>query len=371
MRSLPIIAAVAAAACAAALVPAPDAEAKRKVPRGFYGLTYDGEIRSASPEVQAGTWGRMAANGAEAARTVFSWAEAQPERGAPFDFSASDRVVEDAAHRRVQLLPVVMRTPAWARAQQGDWWPERASDYAGYVRELVRRYGRGGTFWAENPSVPRRPVRHWQILNEPAKSKEYGRLLRAAKRAIRRTDRGAKVVLAGLTGTEDGTPWDILRWQYRRGGIKGHFDIAAIHMYTGKPANVVEGVRRFRRVMRRQGDGRRPLWLTEFGITASRGRTDAPSSQNSLRTTDRGMARFLTRAYRGLVRNRRDARTRVARAYWYTWASSYQSGGGIFRFAGLLSYADGRFEAKPALAAYRKSARRDQGCRKTTAGRCR
>ena len=88
-------------------------------------------------------------------------------------------------------------------------------------------------------------------------------------------------MLAGLTGTAHGTPWGILRHQYRNGKIRRWFDVAALHMYTGKPANVLEGVKRFRAVMRSHGDARKPLWLTEFGITASRGRTDAPRSQRT------------------------------------------------------------------------------------------
>ncbi len=55
-----------------------------------------------------------------------------------------------------------------------------------------------------------------------------------------------------------------------------------------------------------------------------------------------------------------DRALRLRRAYWYTWASSYERGAEIFRFAGLYRYADGRFDAKPALAEYRASARRDQ-----------
>lgn len=355
----------------ATLALAAPAEAARTVDRGFYGLSYDGELRSAAADVQARAWGQMAANGAESGRTVFSWAAAQPAEGAAFDFGVTDQFVEDAVEHWVHLLPVVMETPAWARERPGNWWPRRAADYGAYVRAVVLRYGPEGTFWTEHPAVPRRPIRHWQILNEPGRSKRFGPLLRAAHRAVKRADPGAKVVLAGLTGTDHGgTPWDVLRWQYRHGKIRGRFDVAAIHMYTQKPANVVEGARLFRRVMARAGDGRKPLWMTEFGITASKGRTEAPDSQRTLRTTDRGMARFLHEAYRLLARNNRRG-VRVGRAYWYTWASSYQSGQPIFRFTGLYRYADGRFDAKPALAQYRASARRDEGCRKTTTARCR
>jgi hypothetical protein len=99
--------------------------------------------------------------------------------------------------------------------------------------------------------------------------------------------------------------------------------------------------------------------MTEFGITASKGRTTAPRYQRTLRTTDAGMAAFLEDAYRVLAA--KDRRLRLKRAYWYTWASGYRSGAGIFDFAGLNRYLDGELEAKPALASYRASARRDQG----------
>ena len=156
-------------------------------------------------------------------------------------------------------------------------------------------------------------------------------------------------MLAGLTGTDAGTPWDILRYQYRRGGIGGWFDIAALHLYTGKAENVVDGVRLFRRVMKRNGDRRKPVWMTEFGITASKGRTNAPPAQRTLRTTDRGMAAFLAGRLPQPAR-RKERKLRLQRAYWYTWASSYKEGAGIFRFTGLNQYVDGRLDPKPALA---------------------
>jgi hypothetical protein len=335
----------------------PAAEA-RNVPRGFYGVSYDGEVRDAPAGVQAEAWARMSANRVESARTVFSWASVQPTEDGAFDFTSSDRVVEHAARNGIQLLPIVTETPLWARARVGHWYPRDTADFAAYMRALVARYGPDGSFWAERADVPRRPVRHWQIFNEPGRSKRYGPLLRVAHREVDRADRGAKIVLAGLTGTDHGTPWDILRYQYRKGGIRRWFDVAALHLYTGEPENVVAGARLFRRVMKRHGDRRKPLWLTEFGITASRGRTTAPRAQRTLRTTDRGMAEFLRQAYRRLARN--DRRLGLRRAYWYTWASSYERGAGIFRFAGLNEFADGDFDPKPALRAYRRSARRDQ-----------
>ena len=363
VRLLPILAALAA-------VTTP-AQAARTVPEGFYGLTYTGSIADAPSETQARTWGLMARNGAESVRTPFPWARAQARKGAPFDFSTIDPHVRNAVEHGLPPLPVITEIPRWARAREDDWWPRRPRTLAAFATALVRRYGSGGSFWVENPAVPERPVRYWQILNEPGRSEHYAPLLRAAHRAIKDADSQAKVVLAGLTGTEGGAPWDVLRYQYRHGRIRRWFDVAALHIYTGKPANVVEGAKLFRAEMRRHGDGRKPLWITEFGITASKGRTDAPRSQRTLRTTDAGMARFVTDAYRLLAENRRRRDLRVGRAYWHTWASSYATGGGIFEFAGLNEFADGELTARPALSAYRDSARRHEGCRKTTTADCR
>jgi hypothetical protein len=340
-----------------ALALAAQADAAPSAPPGFYGVSYSGQLRYGPEDVRASAWNGMAANGVESARTVFSWANTQPEEGASFDFAFTDGVVGQAAQAGVELLPIVMETPFWARTREADWWPERPARFGAYMTALVARYGPDGSFWSEHPQVPERPIRDWQIYNEPGKSKHYAPLLRAAHRRVKDADPGAKIVFAGLTGTEGNAPWDVLRYQYRRGGIKKRwFDVAAMHLYTGKAENVDDGVRLFRRVMKRNGDRRKPVWLTEFGITASKGRTTAPRSQRTLRTTDEGMASFLEDAYRTLARKHQ--RLRLARAYWYTWASSYEPGGGIFDFAGLNRYADGELDARPALASYRESASR-------------
>jgi hypothetical protein len=330
------------------------ASAAQTVPSGFYGVSYSGPLRDAPDDVQSSAWSRMAANGVESARTVFSWVTAQQAERAAFDHTYTDRLVQRASEARIELLPVVMETPLWARAREANWWPERPADLADYMTSLVSRYGPKGTFWSEHPDVPEHPLRYWQIYNEPGPSKHYAPVLKAAYRAVKAADPGAKVVLAGLTGTEEGAPWDVLRSQYRH-GIKRWFDIAAIHLYTGKAENVDDGVRLFRRVMKRNGDRRKRVWLTEFGITASKGRTTAPRYQRTLRTNDEGMASFLEDAYRTLARKHQ--RLRLGRAYWYTWASSYQRGSDIFEFAGLNRYADGELKPRPALASYRAMAR--------------
>ena len=114
---------------------------------------------------------------------------------------------------------MVLYTPDWAAQYptRHGTPPKFPSDYAAFMTRLVRRYGPQGTFWDERPDVPRRPLRDWQIWNEPhfdfywytpqgSWAPEYVELLRAAKSAIRSADPGARVVLAGFADAS----WKVL-----------------------------------------------------------------------------------------------------------------------------------------------------------------
>ncbi len=164
-----------------------------------------------------------------------------------------------AAVHGVDLLPVVLYAPAWARERAGNEAspPRDPADYTRFLAVLIQRYGPAGTYWADHPEVPRRPVRRWQIWNEPHLAfqwdetpgddwaHDYGVLLKASKRAIRAADPGATIVLAGLANRS----FAYLNALYRRGKIRGSFDVAALHPYTATPDGVVELTRRFRKVM--------------------------------------------------------------------------------------------------------------------------
>lgn len=360
----------------------PSAAAARRVPQGFYGVVFDGAVTTAPASVQDAQFARMARSGVESARTVFSWAAAQPVQGGPFDFSATDRLVALATQHGMSLLPIVIGTPEWARANPSSPAspPADPNAYAQYLTALAQRYGSSGSFWAEHPELPRRPLLYWQIWNEPHLTlywdaprwqQGYGRLLRVSHAALRRADPKARVVLAGLTGTA----WTALQSLYSRGKVKGAFDVAALQTYTGTAAHLLLAVQLFRGVLARHGAARMPLWLTEMGWPAAKGRMRVPSYQRTIVTTDSGMGQRLTAGYNALIRNRRSRKALISRVYWYTWSSPYTRssdlGTGIFRFGGLQRFNGARFTAKPALAAYVRSARANEGCTKTATGGCR
>jgi hypothetical protein len=170
-------------------------------------------------------------------------------------------------------------------------------------------------------------------------------------------------VLAGLSNAS----WTFLAELYKKGRIRGYYDVAALHPYTTKAKGVITLAKRFRIVMRRYRDSRKPLWITELGLPASKGKR---KSKSPLQTTDEGMADFLTTSMEKVIAGQRSRNVRVSRVYWYSWASVYQ--GDIFRFTGLRTYdpSSQTLSDKPALASYVDSARRHEACVKNTAGVC-
>jgi hypothetical protein len=366
-----------AAAIAVLLLAVPGAAA-RSVPQGFFGVMYDNGIEKARDDVQDAQWDLMASSGVETVRTVFDWAEAQPGgRGTPIDFGRTDGVVQRAAMRNLEVLPIVFYAPRWARAYRGRFTspPKRRADYVTYLASLVERYGPEGTFWSEHPELPKRPVREWQIWNEPhlpaywdapekgpyGYARNYPLMLRASHNIVKSLDPGAKIVMAGLTQRA----WEEIEVLYRR-GIKGYFDVAALQIFPQTVKRAVKATRFFRDAMKKRGDGRKPVYLTEITWPASKGRTAGIKYQSQ--ATPRGMASKLSGMYSAMAARRRALG--LGRVFWYTWSSPYGRGGSIFNYAGLQRFDNGAFDPQPALAAYQRSARRLQGCRKTVTGVC-
>src|SRR3954471_7297194 len=203
-------ASVAVVALISACLPSPAGAAERRVPPGFFGVMWDKEIQDAPADLQAAEWQKMARSGVESTRVIFSWNLAQERPEDKPNFVRADEMVRNAATHGIDLLPVITYAPDWARVEPGNLAsaPRDLPAYGHYVSELVRRYGPRGYYWRRNPRVPKRPIRTWQIWNEPALEwqfsphrgwqRRYAQILRTGARAVRRRDRGATIVLSGL-----------------------------------------------------------------------------------------------------------------------------------------------------------------------------
>lgn len=346
-----------AALCVAMLLLAP-AAAQAKVPAGWLGAAIGEDLASRGPLVE-GEFALMRRSGVGTARVTFDWNVAQPFRDWTPWLGQTDAVVLAAARRGITVLPTVVGAPGWASDEPADGTfvltPRDPADYATWLRVLIARYGPAGSLWAEHPDVPPRPIRAWQIWNEPNLTRYwrgdwvagYLALLRVAFAAVKAADPGAKVVLAGLPNYS----WLGLSALYAKGAAP-FFDVVAIHPYTRRLKSLVALVDANRRVMRANGDAKTPLWVTELGWPAAEGR----ARDLGFNVTSAAQVRLLREAVTTLARER--TRLRIGKVLWYSWLSRGTGTTDPFAYSGLRWLtSSGGVRSTPALAAFQRVAR--------------
>ncbi len=353
--------------------------AQARVPRGFVGMGLDGPFFYPGMNENA-EMGQIAGSGVQSVRTLFDWSAIQPYPnfsavpptlrsefrnvgGVPTNFTFTDQVVALAASHGLTLLPVLEYTPSWDSRNPANHGspPASTAPYGRFAAALVNRYGPRGSFWAENPSIRRIPIRMWQIWNEPNFNvywsqqpfePGYVKLLRAAHAAIKAADRGAKVVLAGLTNFS----WEYLTRIYKIRGARGLFDVVAAHPYTANPSGVVTILERVRAVMNRFGDRRKPIIASEISWPSAKGKA-VTLFENA--TTESGQAQKLGQAVPLLARDRR--KLGLEAFYYYTWITNETppaARADPFNYAGLFRFINGQgTSVKPAYAAFVRAVR--------------
>jgi hypothetical protein len=348
------------------------------VPKGFVGMNLDGPALIPQDHVNLSSqFAHMANSGVQSVRVTFSWAAAQPyatsadvpaaratdfQAGAgnvPTSFSATDQIVELAAEHGMSVLPVVIYTPGWDAASNpggGLSAPKRDRPYGDYLTTLIGRYGPAGSFWSTHTGIPKRPVRMWEVWNEPdivgywpiqPFAVSYVALLRAARAAIKKADPGAKVVVAGFPNAS----WKQLETVYKVKGARSLFDVVDVHPYTKQPAGVITILGYVRDVMDKAGDTRKPILAGETSWPSSLHRTP---HMFDFETTESGQAQNISSLLPLLAANRR--RLGIIGFDYYTWVGDEYHGAYPFNFSGLLRYSGGKLSAKPALTAFSKAA---------------
>ncbi|HKP89454.1 MAG TPA: hypothetical protein VJT75_05710 [Thermoleophilaceae bacterium] len=386
MRGTVLIRAALALFAVLALTAGP-AQAARRVPEGFFGVNTSGNIEVQPARVQKAHWDKLASAGAESVRVLFNWDLAQKTAGAPYKWTRNDAIVTYAVTHGMKILPVVEYAPVWARKyhEAVSSPPKGTSGYTAFLRAAIKRYGPDGAFWKQHKNLPERPIREWQIWNEPEiafhwyrkpftrkwgqqDARDYVTLLKAAYKTVHSTDPGAKVVLAALSIDS----WRSLDKIYRWAGLGKNFDVATLQGYAGSPDFIPTLVKRFRDVLNAHGASGVPIYLTEITWPAAKGKANpgyTTGYMSGFITTQSGAAQRLAKAYKTLSASSFRNKYKLERAFWYIGATSYK-GRNEFEYSGLLRYTSSGVFAVPAYGAYQKAARAAEGCAKSTSGGC-
>jgi hypothetical protein len=332
------------------------APAAQAVPANFWGVVSQSNLSTEQFE-------RLKRGGVDSIRVPVPWDGVEPVQGGTPNWGGVDAFVKGAASAGIEVLPFLYGAPSWAvpqvvvdarhavsapmnvpvrtTAQKAAW--------SAFLAQAVGRYGPTGTFWAENPGVPVRPIRTWQIWNEqnfkyfvarpnPA---EYGKLVKLSYATIKSLDPGAKILLGGMFAKPiEALPktkrprvayfaTEFLDQMYKKTpGIKTKFNGIALHPYTGEYRTLTPYIEDLRNVLKANGDPGKGLWLTEVGWSSG-----PPKFGNSFAKGRQGQVKQLKGAFGLLSKNQ--AKWHIQRVYWFSvddqvGACNFCDGSGLF-----------------------------------------
>jgi hypothetical protein len=341
----------------------PTAGASAKAPRRFAGVHYP-----FTTAVTPGTAQHMKRAGVSSVVLNIYWPVVEPAPGM-FDVAALDQSIGDLAAAGIESTPIVAGTPRWALDQplasdpNANHVPPTSSKngpgyWAQFVQTLARRYGPAGTYWqgtfqAQHPGAKPRPIRVWQVWNEPnlftynwpkPDPKAYARLLKISHDAITAVDPKAKIAIGGLVCVAKYPCQRYLRNLYKQHGVTRYFNLVGLHPYGSTVKVVINGVRRARREMKRAHDGRTKVWVSEIGWGSAH-------PDHHLNKGRKGQARLLKKAYRRLERSRR--KLRIWGVAWFDWNDG-AVGTGNCSWCGSAGLLDTHNHPKPSYKAFKR-----------------
>jgi hypothetical protein len=309
------------AAALAALVLAQPAEAKLT-----HGVHAANALSAAEVE-------RMGQGDVGVLRVIFRWSQIEPAKTSSptYDWRRYDPLIRAAGKERLTVLPIIVGTPDWA-PHVGEGWPEdpeSLAHYQAFLQAVLRRYGRRGDFWDENPELRHTPIKDLQIWNEPNRPlfspggdvapKKYAAFLKLSDRVIKGVDRKARTVIAGMPErTTTSRPlYKYLRQMYEVRKVEKAFDVMCLHPY-GRDEEGVEGaITRMRRFLKKHDNAKRELWITEVGWGsggASSDFTKTPEKQASL----------LQKTFKLL--GKKQKKYRLGSVIWFSWRDRHDPG---------------------------------------------
>jgi polysaccharide biosynthesis protein PslG len=352
------MAVVALVAVTAAVVLAPSS-AQAAAPRTFFGLDPNDDLQDRDYQL-------MREANVGAARVGIFWNAIETSED-QFDWARTDQQVGGFASRGIAVLPTLFATPAWlandvATPPVGSDRQKRA--WERFVREAVKRYGEGGTYWSTDypidfPGAAPKEITTWQIWNEQngpkhflprPNVKKYATLLGIASRAVKAENPNGKVLTGGMASSPTGTgginAWKYVKKLTKKKSARNSFDYVALHPYARNHREIVSHVKKIRRALKKGKKKKAQVWLTEVGWSSV-----PVSGHPSTSTTLNEQAKRLKKTYKALKKGRK--KWKIGGVYWYTWRDFT---GSVCDWCGDAGLVRRNLEPKPAFNAYKQVA---------------
>jgi hypothetical protein len=218
--------------------------------------------------------------GARWLREGFAWGQVEPAPRAR-EWGQLDRLMANAARRRLRVLPVLLAPPRWAVAA-GTGLPRDPAPFAAFAADVAARYGPDGAFWRTHGRLDGRLAPRWfELFNEPylasgaggpVSAARYAALAAAAASAGRAANPRTRYLLAAdaraATPTGVDTAWlDELLGSAPE--LLRVVDGVAAHPYARDAGRALRNVDALRAELARRGLGA-PVWITEIGWSTCR-----------------------------------------------------------------------------------------------------
>ncbi len=317
-----------------------EASPQRAVAAPTVQLVQNGRVASPSPAVHVFLWGnpdttdrdlKLAKEaGFTWVKQRFEWRNIEKTRKNAFEWNEPDRIVDAINTAGLGIIARIDNQPDWARRDKifpASGPPDKIEDWKDFVQQLADRY--------------KGKIQAYEVWNEPNLSREWGNarpdaqayaeLLRVSYQEIKRLDKDAVVITAGLSPTSEQSDRAIANRVYLQElyahGAKASFDMLGVHAPGFKaapetdPAEIartpdlnnndpspeefrrVYGFRHvedMRQIMVQNGDEAKQIALMELGWTSDP-RPNSPYRWHSV--SEEQKADYLVRAFRYAEQN--------------------------------------------------------------------
>ncbi len=225
-------------------------------PWNKYKYPTDEELKKAIELMQeAGTgWVRM----------DFLWQDIEPQAGS-FEFGKYDRIVDLLSKNNIGILGLLDYSSDWGSScKKWNCPPFDNRLFVNYAAAVIGRY--------------KEKVKYWEVWNEPDSSvywapqdglKSYCALLKEVYTAAKKVNPDCKILNGGLANGLSSIN------RLYDNGAKEYFDILNIHFFeTPLNPNAIKAVVAYPKlaykVMSRNGDAQKKIWITEIGCPGVR-----------------------------------------------------------------------------------------------------